>query len=421
MITDLNYVDYVSIMDIHRYPEKCLINKKMIRQQVSHGILTFREVELGIISLEVCEENIKLIPYVNPNLKYNLSLECEDAYTSAYLDIDIVYFGCFWNCWGHFFTDGLAKAWYLLTDEYKQKYKGKVKVAISFINNTYQSCPKPLLSLYQLLGVDESDIIVITQPTKFRSVIVPDNSLFFHNGTRHFTKEYIATIDAITDAVPANLDKKYEKIYLSRTHFTKGNADFGERSLESVFKRLGYTIIHPQEYSVLEQIAIFKAAKSFVSTTGSLGHNSVFCNRNTEVILLRKCWATFDYQLVINEAKDLNVTYVDTHLTCFVNDQPNNGPFYLYRNSNFCRFINDRFNLTVREDFSTKRYMRYMRICLMRNDMKNRTQAHEYYFNKLREELQNDSWRRKMADMLSKCLPKSIIKYINTLYYNIFR
>ena len=252
-------------------------------------------------------------------------------------------------------------------------------------------------------------------------MIVPDNSLFFHNGTRHFTKEYTATINAITDAVPTSQDKKYEKIYLSRAHFTKGNADFGERSLESVFKRLGYTIIHPQENSVLEQIAIFKAAKSFVSTTGSLGHNSVFCNRKTEVILLRKCWAIFDYQLVINEAKELDVTYVDTHLTCFVNDQPNNGPFYLYRNSNFCKFIKDRFNITVQEDFSTKRYMRYMRICLMRPDMKYRTQAHEYYFNKLREELQNDSWRRKMADMLSKCLPKSIIKHINALYFNIFR
>lgn len=408
-------------MDLHRYPKKCLINKKMIRQSISNGILTFQEVELGIISLEVYDENIKLIPYVNPNLKYNLNVECKDAYTSSYLDIDILYLGCFWNCWGHFFTDGLAKAWYLLTDEYNKKYKGKVKIAISFINNALQSCPKPLLSLYQLLGVDESDIIVITQPMKFRSVIVPDNSLFFHNGTRHFTKEYTDTIETITNAVPANQDKKYEKIYLSRTRFTKGNADFGERSLVSVFKRLGYTIIHPQEYSVLEQISIFKATKSFVSTTGSLGHNSVFCNRNTEIILLRKCWATFDYQLVINEAKDLNVTYVDTHLTCFVNDQPNNGPFYLYRNSNFCRFINDRFDLTVREDFSTKRYMRYMRICLMRPDMKCRTQAHNYYFNKLREELQNDSWKRKVVGVLNSWLPKLIIKYINNLYYKIYR
>ena len=415
----VDYLDAVSIADINSN-RSLRLDKSLKINILDNATLSFMEIEQGVMTLEVLDNRGQLLPYVNPNLQYDVTVESNDD-VSNHWDIDVVYFGCIWNCWGHFFTDGLAKAWYLLTDEYKQKYHGKVKLAISFINNTLQSCPKPLLSLYQLLGVDESDIIVITQPTKFRSVIVPDNSLFFHDSKRHFTKEYTTTMDAITDAVPANLDKKYEKIYLSRTHFTKGNADFGERSLESVFKRLGYTIIHPQEYSVLEQIAIFKAAKSFVSTTGSLGHNSVFCNRNTEVILLRKCWATFDYQLVINEAKELNVTYVDTHLTCFVNDAPNNGPFYLYRNSNFCRFIKDRFNLNVKEDFSTKRYMRYMRICLMRSDMKYRTQAHEYYFNKLRKELQNDSWKRRWFHKLSQILPPKLTKKITSVFLKSMR
>lgn len=417
------YVDQPTKCDFANLAKTRRIDNELSVRVYTDAALCLTKVEGEDTSCEVLMKTNRILPNCNSNIIYDAisELSCDDYQYIDYQDKDIIYLGCFYNCWGHFFTDGLAKAWYLLTDEYKQKYKGKVKIAISFINNTLQSCPKPLLSLYQLLGVDEEDIIVITQPTRFRSMILPDNSLFFHDGTRHFTKDYTATIDAITNAVPANLDKKFEKIYLSRTHFTKVNADFGERSLESVFKRLGYTIIHPQEYSVLEQIAIFKAAKSFVSTTGSLGHNSVFCNRNTEVILLRKCWATFDYQLVINEAKELNVTYVDTHLTCFVNDAPNNGPFYLYRNANFCRFIKDRFNITVREDFSTKRYMRYMRICLMRNDMKNRTQAHEYYFNKLREELQNDSWKRKIVGVLNSWLPKSIIKYMNNLYHKIYR
>lgn len=415
----VDYLDAVSIAEIN-FNRSLRIDKSLKINILDNATLSFMEIEQGVMTLEVLDNKGQLLPYVNPNLQYGVTVESNENISNLE-DIDVVYLGCIWNCWGHFFTDGLAKAWYLLTDEYKQKYHGKVKLAISFINNTLQSCPKPLLSLYRLLGVNEEDIIVITQPTKFRSVIVPDNSLFFHDGMRHITKEYTTTIDAITDAVPVNLDKKFEKIYLSRTHFTKGNADFGERSLESVFRRLGYTIIHPQEYSVLEQIAIFKAAKSFVSTTGSLGHNSVFCNRNTEVILLRKCWATFDYQLVINEAKELDVTYVDTHLTCFVNEAPNNGPFYLYRNANFCKFIKDRFNLIVREDFSTKRYMRYMRICLMRSDMKNRTQAHDYYFNKLREELQNDRWKRRWFHKLSKILPPMLTKKITSIFLKAMR
>lgn len=413
------YVDQPTKYGFANLPTTRRIDSELSIRVYTDAALCFANVEGEDTSCEVLMKTNRILPNCNSNIIYDAisELSCDDYQYIDYQDKDIIYLGCFYNCWGHFFTDGLSKAWYLLTDEYKRKYQGKVKIAISFINNSLHSCPKPLLSLYLLLGVKEKDIIVITEPTKFRQVIVPDNSLFFHNDTRHFTKEYTATINAITDAVPTSQDKKYEKIYLSRAHFTKGNADFGERSLESVFKRLGYTIIHPQEYSVLEQISIFKAAKSFVSTTGSLGHNSVFCNRNTEVILLRKCWAIFDYQLVINEAKELDVTYVDTHLTCFVNDQPNNGPFYLYRNANFCNFIKDRYNLVVKEDFSTKRYMRYMRICLMRPDMKFRTQAHEYYFNKLREELQNNSRKRRMYNAIEELIPRSITNQLKKIYY----
>ena len=179
--------------------------------------------------------------------------------------------------------------------------------------------------------------------------------------------------------------------------------------------------VHPQEYSVKEQISIFKTAKSFVSTTGSLGHNSVFCNPGTEVILLRKCFAVFDYQLVINEARDLDVTYVDTHLTCFVNEAPNNGPFFLYRNTNFCRFIKDRFNKIVSEDFSTQKYMRYARICMMRNDMKYRVNAPEYYFKKLQEELKNDSWKRKCFQRITNLLPRGISNKVKSIYFKTTR
>ena len=116
----------------------------------------------------------------------------------------------------------------------------------------------------------------------------------------------------------------------------------------------------------------------------------------------------------------MDVTYVDTHLTCFVNDQPNNGPFFLYRNANFCRFIKDRFKLIVLEDFSTKRYMRYMRICMMRNDMKYRFRAPEYYFEKLQEELKNDNRKRRL-NRLSNILPAFVVKKMNSVYFKFVR
>lgn len=309
--------------------ERELRDKLLCTRIYSSATISPCEILSGITTMEVIDSKNNVVLDVNCNLVYPNKV---DAFFFAehQVDYDIIYLGCFWTCWGHYFTDGLSKAWYLLTDEYKNKHKGKTKIAISFVGNNIKYCPQAFLELFDLLGVNRKDLIIISNPTKFRNIIIPDNSLVIKEGTRFFTKEYNDTINEITNKIPKIDGHKYDKIYLSRTHFISGNADFGEKSLEKVFKRLGYTIIHPQEFSIKEQIAIFKSAKSFVATTGSIGHNSVFCNPWTEVVLLQKCCAMYDYQLIINEARNLNVTYVDTHLSCFVNDQPNNGPFFLY-------------------------------------------------------------------------------------------
>lgn len=156
----LDYLDAVSIAEID-FNRSLRLDKSLMINKLDNATLSFMEIEQGVMTLEVLDNRGTLLPYVNPNLQYGIGVSSNKG-VSNYEDIDVVYLGCIWNCWGHFFTDGLAKAWYLLTDEYKEKYKGKVKIAISFINNTLQSCPKPLLSLYKLLGLDEDDILVIS-------------------------------------------------------------------------------------------------------------------------------------------------------------------------------------------------------------------------------------------------------------------
>ena len=419
------YIDKVTVDALN----KSIVDRMLLKKL---SVRIYHEASLSLCptvpmqhAYEVFEKDGTMVKDVNSNVDYE-NIEIRQSSNSCFSSNqeDIIYLGCFYNCWGHFITDALSKMWYLFSDEYLQNSKNKFKLAISFVDNIVQSCPSALVQLYGLLGVNEEDIIVISQSTRFRTIIIPDNSLFFYNGTRHFTRLYDETINNIVNAISPKIMGKYkktDKIYLSRTHFTNGNADFGERGLELIFKRLGYHIIHPQEYSVEEQIAMFSSAKSLVSTAGSLGHNSVFCNPSTEVILLRKCFAIFDYQLVINQMRKLDVIYIDTHLTCFLNERPNNGPFFLYRNLNFVRFIRDRYNITVSENFSTQRYLKYARICMMRNDMKERYNAPTYYFIKLREELLQDSKKRKIFVSLTNILPKQVTRLISTIYFKFLR
>lgn len=421
-----SYIDCDTIEALRIATRNRKDNKRMYTRVFNDASLCLCSDVSGKSFFEVFDANGYLVQDVNSNIDYScLTYNISAKPITNKVKIDIIYLGCFNICWGHFITDALSKMWFLFSDDYLRIYKNKVKFAISFeYDQARNQCPDALLQLYKLLGIEQSDIIIINRAQIFQTIIIPDNSLFFYDGTRHFTDLYNDTIKRIVNAVSSKTKQKYkkiDKIYLSRTHFTSGNADFGERGLEKVFKKIGYHIIHPQDYSVEEQIAMYSSAKSFVSTAGSLGHNSVFCNPGTEVILLRKCFAIFDYQLVINQMRKLYVTYVDTHLTCFLNERPNNGPFFLYRNSNFVRFINDRYNVVVSENFSTQRYLKYMRICMMRNDMKDRNHAPIYYFDKLREELLYDSTKRKVFTLFAHILPQNVIKLISKIYFKYTR
>lgn len=122
----------------------------------------------------------------------------------------------------------------------------------------------------------------------------------------------------------------------------------------------------------------------------------MFCRPGTEAIILRKAWYTNDFQYVINQVSDLNVLYVDCHLSVFTTDNPNLGPFFLYANEKLRQFFKSRFDVNVNNSFVLREYMRYMRICLCRADMKQRTESPEYYYLRLREELISANWKRKI-------------------------
>ncbi len=64
-----------------------------------------------------------------------------------------------------------------------------------------------------------------------------------------------------------------ERIYLSRSKLGLGKGGMiGEAILERRLKKQGYDIFHPQEHSLVEQIARYKAARQIIAADGSAVH-----------------------------------------------------------------------------------------------------------------------------------------------------
>lgn len=332
----------------------------------------------------------------------------------------VLYIGTLSPGWGHFITDSLKKLWFLLTPEY-QIVKDNVKLVCNIIPGF--KFKKNHIELLLSIGINASDIHIIQRPTKFKEIYLPDSCFkrkMVVDGFkgRYYTKEYLNIIQFITNNVRKS-EVMYDKVYYSRTKLND-HRDVGENEIEKLFKKIGYKVIYPEKLSLKMQLLILKNCKIFASTEGSISHNAIFLNTNTQAIILRKYAGVNEYQLAINSAKELNVIYIDANLTVPKTDGFG-GPFYIYINDELRRFAKDFANFNIPFSyFNYSDYSEYLRRLIMTSNYGN-LRIDETYDKLLKAEMPYTQLRykfqRPLYDFFSLLFPflsvNTKIKLIN--------
>lgn len=266
-----------------------------------------------------------------------------DPAVAKYDDSIVIYMGFYFSCWGHAITDSLKKLWFLETPECKTLLSHGAKLIYITTDNKPQ--PAYVKRLFSLAGVDIDKFELVTDITRFKKIYVPDNSFIADNGQRFFTTAYLDTINRIklnVHKVISDSELLPQKVYFTRTHI-KSLRDWGEVSIERAFQKRGYIVIAPEEKPVEIQIALLMHCTHFSTTEGSISHNVVFCKPETEATVVRKCNDVNKYQMAMNEASGVNVTYVDAHRSVLAPvKSPWVGPFYLYVNKQMSAYLNER-------------------------------------------------------------------------------
>lgn len=251
---------------------------------------------------------------------------------------NVVYLGCIVTVFGHSFTDDLQKLWFLGTNECKELEAN----GWGLVYTTSQNLPLPafVVDIFKLAGYDVSKARRITELVRFDRVCIPDNSITACEYGRRYCAEYEMAINQIKANVPLGV-LRHEKLYFSRSKFTKGSKkEFGEEAIERVFRKKGYTVVEPEDYSILEQIQMVQNCDCFAATEGSVAHLSLFCKPGTQVTIVNKANYLNFHQLMINEYADLNVTYVEAHHSVKAHlTRPWRGPFYLCINKYLERYV----------------------------------------------------------------------------------
>ena len=277
-----------------------------------------------------------------------------------YSDNEVLFLGMLYSPWGHCITDHLSRVWPFLSANIKAKNLDVVYVMASHDSDL----PANYFTLLELLGVERCRIHKIEVLTQFKKVYFPDRS-FWHNEygdgnpIRHYSKEYVETVDAIREASCPAKRVRTRRVYLSRSGWKKGFVDFGEQTLEQVFARkYNCEVLRPETLTFEQTVQLMYECEVLVTTDGSIAHNAIFGPDGLNMVILRKSDFVNYHQPVINEIKNLAVTYIDVYHGGWLfnnRDEPWVGPFYLYVTRYVAEFLGGGIKFSIAE------FLRYLK------------------------------------------------------------
>lgn len=234
--------------------------------------------------------------YYGLNMAYTVSKE-----KVKYCDEVVIFGGILVGHFGHFILESMGRLWYYIQNP---------DLPYKIVFTTVLEQKEWFWDFFRLLGIDESRICFIEQPTQFKKIIIPEESI---HSWHSYTKEYLLPYETIVKKVKSH---KYKKIYLTRTQFKEsGAACCNEEYFEEFYKRKGFEIIAPEQYSIEEQISIVCGADEIVTTLGSISHFAMFCKKGARfTILTRVDDDVLPAQCLVNEASEVDWHIVDVSL-----------------------------------------------------------------------------------------------------------
>lgn len=248
----------------------------------------------------------------------------------------VLYMGVFQPQWGHFLEEYCTRLWFYLKNEVS------CKIAYCGFNCKQGDISGSFEDFFTYLGIKKEQLIDIRKPTRFKKIIIPEQSFL---RLQYYTDDYKNIINTVYKNGVKNKWIPYKNIYLSRVDFVNKNTpekEHGEQEIQETFRKNGYQILEPEKLSVEEQMFYIRNCQVLVSTLGSVSSNAVFASNEAKIIYIRKGDSvvpeTFQIDQMIN-VKD--VTFID----CFFKPYRifpfsyGSGPHFIGVTKEFKKFI----------------------------------------------------------------------------------
>ena len=205
-----------------------------------------------------------------------------------------LYAGSWMHGFGHFIVETLPTLWPLIDDEQSGAIRGLV--AHRFTSRRRHVWQEAMV--LSLIG-DSEIHVVDTTPATYERLLVPSRLYRYESAISPRAAE---VWDHIAGRIAPESAARPGRVFLSRTNFVeslpndapaRARAYSNASAVDELFRRRGFTVVYPEDLTVVEQIALVRDAEIVAGPSGSALHLAAFM-RSGRVIELGDSRSTTD-------------------------------------------------------------------------------------------------------------------------------
>ena len=229
-----------------------------------------------------------------------------------------IYGGVAHTHFGHFLVSTLARLWVTGTEHAPRGTKYVFHMDQSpaewFATPFVAACLEPL-------GIRQEDILPITGATRFESLTTPEPSFeetrAYHPVFRETALTIGETLKAESPVAPGT------PVYLSKEGLAGGVKRFvNEAELVDRLRAGGVAIVHPQDLSLAQQIAVFRDAPIVLGSLSSAFHTSIMSSARTRLVGLNHDANIFSTFTMIDRMTGNQALYVHQNAALATSGDP---------------------------------------------------------------------------------------------------
>jgi capsular polysaccharide biosynthesis protein len=209
--------------------------------------------------------------------------------------------GAAWSHFGHFVLEGLARWWLL------ERLPGSVQAELRFVFYNDRPLAPWQLEFLDALGVTAERVVHLAEPQRFERMIVPSLAYNLHR--------WAASVqDTMWERIGRAFDRGDgpARVYLSRSRHAPNRTLLEEAEIERRFQARGFTVLHPQELSIADQVAAIRHARLVAGSAGSAGsamYLSAFTRRGARKLVISPRNLTFRDDQIIAHLRGGQLAY----------------------------------------------------------------------------------------------------------------